>query len=185
MAIAQQMSEQEYEAFVLSGVEGNWELHAGVLVEKPGMSWKHTAIASLLGVFLQNQLDLDEYRVFFESRVRRTTATIFQPDVIVVPVGYGERIAELPVLAVFSEPLPLVVEIWSPTTGNYDVDAKIPEYRKRGDLEIWLIHPYERTLRRWIRQGDGSYVESTHHGGIVALASLPGVTIDLDRLFAH
>jgi Uma2 family endonuclease len=184
MAIAQRMSEQEYEDFVLSGVEGQWELHDGVLVEKPGMSWKHMASASLLGVLLQNQLDLNEFRVFFESRVRRPTATIFLPDVMVVPTAYGEGIAELPVLAIFSKPLPLVVEVWSPSTGEYDVETKIPVYRQRGDAEIWRIHPYERTLTRWVRQPDGAYVESTHHGGIVALAALPDVTIDLDRFFA-
>ena len=58
MAVAQRMTEAEYETFVLSGVEGAWELHDGRLVEKPGKSWEHTAIASLLGVFLQNQLDI-------------------------------------------------------------------------------------------------------------------------------
>jgi hypothetical protein len=46
VAVAQRMSEQEYEAFVLSGVEGLWELHDGVLVEKPGMSWKHLDIVT-------------------------------------------------------------------------------------------------------------------------------------------
>jgi Uma2 family endonuclease len=186
MAVTQRVSEQEYQDFVLSGVAGSWELHDGRLVEKPGIarSWKHLAIASLLGVLLQNQLDLDEYRVFFESRVRRPAATIFLPDVMVVPVTYGEGIAELPVLAIFSEPLPLVVEGWSPSTGEYDVDTKIPVYRQRGDAEIWRIHPYERTLTRWVRRPQGTYAASTYQGGVVTLAALPGVTIDLDRLFA-
>ena len=184
MAVAQRMSEQEYEAFVLSGVEGQWELHDGVLVEKPGMSWKQMASAALLGFLLQSQLDLAEFRVFYESRVRGPTDTIFLPDVMVVPVSYGEGIAELPVLAIFSQPLPLVVEVWSPSTGDYDVETKIPVYRQRGDLDIWRLHPYEPSLARWVRQPDGSYAESTHHGGVIELTALPGVTIDLDRLFA-
>ena len=41
MAVAQRMSEAAYQEFVLSGVQGSWELHDGRLVEKPGMSWKH------------------------------------------------------------------------------------------------------------------------------------------------
>ena len=183
MAVAQRMSEQEYQEFVLSGAEGRWELHDGRLVEKPGMSWKHSAIASLLGFLVQGQLDLAEYRVFYDSRVRRPTATIFLPDLMVVPTAFGKAIGELPVLAIFSDPLPLVVEVWSPSTGEYDVDTKIPAYRQRGDAEIWRIHPYERTLTRWVRQPNGTYIESTHHGGVVTLAALPGVTIDLDRLF--
>jgi len=87
------------------------------------------------------------------------------------------------VLAIFSDPLPLVVEVWSPSTGDYDVDAKLPVYQQRGDLEIWRIHPYERTLTVWQRQPDGSYVETIHHGGIVTPVGLPGVEIDLDELF--
>jgi Uma2 family endonuclease len=78
-----------------------------------------------------------------------------------------------------------VVEVWSPTTGNYDLETKLGEYQRRGDREIWLIHPYDRTLTTWRRQPDGSYAESHHdHGGTVQPTALPGVTIDLDALFA-
>ena len=171
MAVTQRMSEQEYQEVILSGLPGNWELHDGRLVEKPGMSWKHSAIASLLGVLLQNQLHLDDYRVFFESRVRRRPATIFLPDVMVVPTAYGEAIRDLPELAIFADPLPLVVEVWSPSTGTYDTDAKIPVYQQRSDLEIWRIHPYERTLTSWVRQADGSYPETVYRHGIIPVAA--------------
>ena len=76
-----------------------------------------------------------------------------------------------------------MVEVWSRSTGGYDVNAKLPVYMERGDLEIWRIHPYERSLTSWVRQPDGSYQESVYRGGIVSLAALPGVTIDLDELF--
>ena len=66
---------------------------------------------------------------------------------------------------------------------DYDVERKLPEYRARGDLEIWRIHPYDRTLTAWRRQPDGSYLESVYRGGIVPVGSVPGVTIDLDALF--
>jgi Uma2 family endonuclease len=86
-------------------------------------------------------------------------------------------------LAIFSGPLPLVVEVWSSSTGDYDVDTKVSVYQQRGDLEIWRIHPYERTLTSWQRQPDGSYQETMHRGGSVAPIGLPGVTIDLGTLF--
>ena len=183
MAVAQRMTAQEYEEFVLSGVDGLWELHDGVLVEKPGMSWKHLNVVSRLVRHLGNQLDESEYRVFAEGRARIPGATIFLPDVMVVPTANGEDIADLHVLAIFSQPLPLVVEVWSPSTGDYDVETKIPVYRQCGDLDLWRLHPYEPSLARWVRQPDDSYAESTHHGGIIELAAIPGVTIDLDRLF--
>lgn len=100
------------------------------------------------------------------------------------PVDSGRAFRGRPgTLANFSDPLPLVVEVWSRSTGDYDVNAKIPVYMQRGDLEISRIHPYERTLTSWVRQADGSYRETTYQGGIVSLAALPGVTIDLDELF--
>jgi len=178
------MSEAAYERFVLSGVEGTWELHDGVLVEKPGMSFRHGQIPVLLGHFLLSQLDPDAYDVVVELRVRRPAATVFVPDLMVVPKAYSEEIRDLPVLAIYSEPLPLVVEVWSPSTGDYDIDAKLPVYQQRGDLEIWCIYPYQRTLTSWQRQVDGSYRETVYHGGIVSPAALPGVEIDLERLFA-
>ncbi len=183
MAVAQRMTEQDYVEFVLSQVEGQWELHDGVLVEKPGMSFRHGQIPAILAHFLLSQLDWNAYSVLFELRVRRPTATVFMPDVMVVPTAYSEDIRDRPVLAIFSEPLPLVVEVWSPSTGNYDVDTKIPVYQQRGDLEIWRIHPFERTLTAWRRQPDGTYSETLIREGLVYPVALPNVTIDLDELF--
>ena len=80
--------------------------------------------------------------------------------------------------------MPLVVEVWSPSTGDYDVETKLQEYQRRGDLEIWRIHPYEQTLTAWRRQPDGSYTETLYRGGRVQPVALPNVTIDLDDLFA-
>ena len=183
MAVAQRMSEEAYQQFVLSGVQGNWELHDGRLVAKPGMTFRHGQIPMLLGHFLLSQLDRDAYEVVSELRVRESSATVFMPDLMVVPAAYSEEIRDQPVLAIFSDPLPLVVEVWSPSTGEYDVDAKVPVYQQRGDLEIWRIHHCERTLTAWRRQPDGSYQETVHRGGIVTPVALPGVEIDLDTLF--
>jgi Uma2 family endonuclease len=183
MAAEQRISEEAYQQFVLSGVEGSWELHDGRLVEKPGMTFRHGQIPMLLGHFLLSQLDRDAYAVVSELRVRRSSATVFMPDLMVIPTAYSEEIRDRPVLAIFSEPLPLVVEVWSPSTGDYDVDAKVPVYQQRGDLEIWRIHPYERTVTSWQRQLDGSYQETVHRGGIITPVALPGVAIDLERLF--
>ena len=59
-----------------------------------------------------------------------------------------------------------------------------PDYQQRNDREIWFIHPYERTLTAWRRKEDGSYAQAVYRSGLVQPASLPGVAIDLDALFA-
>jgi Uma2 family endonuclease len=184
MAVAQRMSEEQYQQFVLAQPDGQWELHDGRLVEKPGVTWGHADIAMELAYRLRHQIPRDKYRVFIESRVRRPAATILMPDVMVVPTAYGEPFRGRPgTLAIFSDPLPLIVEIWSSSTGEYDVDAKLPLYQQRSDQGIWRIHPYERTLTSWQRQPDGSYQETIHRGGIVTPVALPGVAIDLETLF--
>jgi Uma2 family endonuclease len=78
---------------------------------------------------------------------------------------------------------PLVVEVWSRSTGDYDVEEKLADYQRRGDLEIWRIHPYERTLTAWRRLPDGSYEETIYRDGIVRPTALLGVEIDLTALF--
>jgi Uma2 family endonuclease len=184
MAVAQRMTEATYREFVLSGVDGAWELHDGQLVEKPWMSWKNGSTVTRLISMFHQQLDPAEFEVFTELRIRRPRATIFLPDLMVVPTSYGEAIRDLPVLAVFSDPLPLVVEVWSPSTGDYDVDAKLPVYQQRGDLEIWRIQPYEGTLTSWQRQPDGTYREALHREGRITPVALPEVSIDLGALLA-
>ena len=184
MAVAQRMTERDYIEFVETGIDGAWELHDGKLVEKPGMSWKRGQIPAYLGHLLLSQVDLHQFRVVTELRVRRLGSSVFLPDLMVVPTSYGNGIADDPALAIFTDPVSLVVEVWSPSTGDYDVDTKIPVYQQRGDLEIWRIHPYEKSLTRWIRQPDGSYTSSVSYGGLVSPVALPDVTIDLDLIFS-
>jgi Uma2 family endonuclease len=184
MAIVNRISEQEYRELALSDPDSRWELWDGVLVEKPLMSMKHDDVAFHLGYLLQSQLDRSIYRVNVNGgKTRRSPRHYFIPDVVVIPAAFVLPFADDPrAFNAFTEPLPLVVEIWSRTTGDYDIAAKLPSYRERGDTEIWFIHPYERTLTAWRRQPDGSYAEESYRGGVVLVASLPGVVIDFDAL---
>ena len=181
------VSEEMYRQLALEDPHGSWELHCGVLRQKPGMSFEHSHVLVDLFVLLQQQLDKQEFTVRPSlGRVRRSPEHYYIPDVYVVPtdlVQEGRRLHPR-ALEVYEAPLPLVVEVWSPSTGAYDLESKLPEYQRRGDLEIWRIHPYERTLTAWRRQPDGSYTETLYRGGTMQPVALPGVTIDLDALFS-
>ncbi len=178
------VSERTYQQVVLEDPEGHWELHQGRLREKLSMTFAHNDLMFELGHLLRVQLDRDEYRVRVNAgRLRRQDATYYIPDVAVIPLDLAASFRDrADVLEVYDAPLPLVVEVWSPSTGDYDVDAKLPEYRRRGDTEIWCLHPYERTLTTWRQQPDGSYAEEVFQGGMVRPTSLPNVSIDLDLL---
>jgi Uma2 family endonuclease len=132
------------------------------------------------------QLDLREYSVRVNTgRLRISTGTYYVSDLMVLPRSLERRRQhEAPQrLEIYDGPMPLVVEVWSPSTGDYDVEEKLREYQRRGDLEVWRIHPYERTLTSWLRQPDGSYGESLSRGGAVHPAGLPQLTIELHSLF--
>jgi Uma2 family endonuclease len=187
MTIDTRISNEAYERLALTDSDHKWELCDGTLREKPLLTTAHNWLAERLGHLLYSQLDWSVYQVRSDkARVRRPRGTYFIPDVLVVPTtAVMSLLDRRDTLEVYDQPLPLVVEVWSPSTGDYDVDTKLPVYQQRGDLEIWSIHPYERTLTAWVRQPDGNFEATVHREGVVRPTALPNVAIDLDELFAN
>ena len=179
------ISEATYEQVALEDPEGQWELVCGRLRRKPEMTTEHNGVQRRLDRRLQLQLNEDDYIVSAGSAcLRISTGSFYVPDLCVLPTAVEQRRRETPGrFEVYEEPMPLVVEVWSPSTGEYDVETKLLEYQWRGDHEIWRIHPYEHTLIAWRRQPDGSYAELLITGGTVQPVALPGVTIALEGLF--
>jgi Uma2 family endonuclease len=179
------VSEETYLRLVLEDPDSRWELHCGRLQQKPPMTARHNDVAWVLGFRIQQQLPLNQFRVRVDAgRARAIEQEFFIPDVIVVPAAQIERFKqEQPTTAeVYSEALPFVTEVWSPSTGTHDRTTKLQDYQRRGDLEIWLLNVGERTLRAFRKQPDNTYTETVYRGGKVQPVALPNVTIDLDEL---
>lgn len=178
------VTEKTYEQVALEDPEGQWELVCGRLRSKPGMTQEHNDVAGLLTFFLQQLLPLEQFRVRMNStRTRLPAGDNYIPDVVVFPTALMETLKGTRGLEAYAAPFPLVVEVWSPSTGGYDVTDKLPGYRSRGDAEIWLIQPYDKTLVAWVRQPDGSYSEARYTSGEVRPAALRDVVIQLESLF--
>ncbi len=179
------VSEATYRQVALEDPEGKWELVCGRLVEKPAMTTEHNGVQRRLDRRLNAQLDEDHYTVSAGSaRLRIRNGDYYVPDVCVIPRELERRLRTVPgTFEVYDDPVPLVVEVWSTSTGRIDIDTKLPQYQARGDLEIWRIHPYERTLTAWRRQPDGSYTETLYTGGTIQPVALSSVTIEIERLF--
>jgi Uma2 family endonuclease len=185
MAIETRISNEAYERLALAEPDVKWELWDGVLREKPQMTDAHDWLMAKVGHFLLSQLDWSVYQVRINSsRVRRPGSTYFIPDVFVLLTAFTAPYRNRSdVLSIYDQPMQLVVEVWSPSTGDYDIMEKLVVYQQRGDLEIWYFHPYERTLTAWVRQPDGSYAETLYREGIVRPVALPSVEIELALLF--
>ena len=180
------ISVDTYKRVALEDVDEAWELECGRLRRKPAMTIEHGSLPWFLARQLTRQLD-DQYLVGTNSgRLQAPGGSYYIPDLVVLPVATVRRVAAARPreLAIIDEAVPLVVEVWSPSTGDYDATGKLRGYQQRGDAEIWLIHPYDRTLTAWRRQSDGTYTETLHREGVIEPISLPGVRIDLTALFS-
>jgi Uma2 family endonuclease len=181
------VSEATYEQLSLEDPKSFWELVCGHLRVKPAMAVEHEDTMRILAGILERQLDATVFGVGMNSpHLRISTGEFFIPDVCVIPRSIvSRRRAEQPRrFEVDDEPMPLVVEVWSPSTGTHDVEDKLREYQRRGDREIWRIHPYERTLTAWRRQPDGSYNTAVIKQGIVQPVALPDLSFEIESLFA-
>ena len=108
------------------------------------MSFGHNRVLRKLGRLLYQQLDPAEFDLSINaSRVHQPDEISYIPDLAVIPIALAEAFRERwDTLEVYRDPLPLVVEVWSPTTGAYDIEAKILGYQARGDREIWRVQPF-------------------------------------------
>jgi len=179
------ITEQTYERVALEDVDGQWELtRCHELRRKPEMTTEHNRVAWLLAMSLQTQLPVSEFEVRYNAgRLRHPDGAHYIPDVMVMPAEAVRVRRTSRGLERYSEPLPLVVEVWSPSTVRYDLNEKLDACKERGDLEIWFIHPYKRTLQGWQRQPDGSYHKFACTSGDLSPAHLPTVTIRFESLF--
>jgi Uma2 family endonuclease len=78
----------------------------------------------------------------------------------------------------------LIVEV-ADLTLRYDREMKIPLYARHGIPEVWLIDVEGRTLTAFETPADGRYRNERRVGpsGALAPKALPGVEVDLSRLF--
>lgn len=173
-----------YEALALRERGRRWELFLGTPRKKPPMTQERQTTAWWLAHMIGNQVDPRQFQVRDNGSRAGSGSTYFIPDVIVIPRAAMKSHGPDGPLETYADPVPFVAGVWSRSTATYDVDTKFPEYRRRGDHEIWRIDPYRREVTAWRRQPDGSYSEAQYEAGVVRIESLPGVEISLDTLFS-
>lgn len=105
--------------------------------------------------------------------------TVVQPDVFIVcdPEKLDDR-------GVHGAP-DWIAEVLSPSTANYDRTTKLRAYERAGVPEVWLTDPADRTVTIY-RIAAGRYAQpvALELEGRTAIAAVPGVSIDWDRLLA-
>lgn len=106
--------------------------------------------------------------------------TVVQPDVFIV-----SGLQKVDDRGICGTP-DWIAEVLSPATARYDRTLKLRAYERAGVPEVWLIDPVDRTVAIH-RMALGHYTRPIvlELGGRTAIASIPDVGIDWDRLLAR
>lgn len=151
----------------------------GELLEKNGMTLKHSRIQAKLSFYWRSYKDSSgqEGEVYTEAPCR-TNKQGRSPDVAYLT---PELVAQYGDAKVLPQSFPLSAEIVSPTDLAEDVISKAQEYLQSGGEEVWLVFPESR----WIIVTTQNKRLVFTSGEIVSTQTvLPGFTLAIDELLA-
>jgi len=169
----------EEEFYANEGEDGDWEYLDGRLVMSPA-SDLHEALFGFLLFLLQGFLDARGGAVVRGSRypMRLDDRWSPEPDLMVIRDENRRRMTSRRL----EGPADWVIEIASEADPKFDLREKLPRYREAGIEEIWLLDPFDSTVRvESLVQG--SYKSSTASSGRITSAVVSGFWIDLDWLW--
>jgi Uma2 family endonuclease len=155
---------------------GKLEFLDGELIRLPPAERYHMRIAHRLFLLWQEALATGERRselgeACLETGYKIESGAWLQPDFSVQHADQpGDKYPEgAPALA---------VEIISESNRAEQMDRKVKKYLANGGIEVWLVYP--KTESVWVfRQS-----RAEEFRGMLRSEIIPGLTIDLDRLFA-
>ena len=157
--------------------------------EPPSPSWQHQATVGEIHRQISNSLEgkpgsacvapLD-VRLPKDGSADHQIDTVVQPDVFIV---CDSRKLERRGMCGAPD---WIAEVLSPSTARYDRTLKLRAYQRAGVPEVWLIDPIDRTVA--IYRIAGSHYPAPAIlalEGRTAIAAVPGLSIDWDRVLAH
>jgi Uma2 family endonuclease len=164
--------------------EERWELIDGrAWAMTPAPSTRHQRVLLSLGHGMKRQLAGHSCQPFMApTDVVLSEYDVVQPDLLVV--CDRTKITEANIQGAPD----FIAEVLSPTTSLKDRREKLALYEKFGVKEYLLVHPTENHAERRVLDPESSrYAAATLHAAdeTIALVSLPGVTIDLKKIFAE
>ncbi len=116
----------------------------GELLEKDGVTLKHSRVQAKLATYWRNYKDASGQggEVYTEAPCR-TNQQGRRPDVAYLTPELMQQFGEP---AVLPQSFPLIAEIISPTDLAEDMIAKSQEYLQSGSEEVWLVFPENRWI---------------------------------------
>jgi Uma2 family endonuclease len=160
-----------------------YQLIEGELVNMaPAPSFSHQTIASNIVFIIRRYLV--NHRIgrvrFAPLDVYLTDTNVFQPDVLFIRKGREAIVQED---GLHGAP-DFVVEILSPRTAPYDLNAKREVYARCGVEELWLVYPTAKRLDIYLLQRDPQKPARSHQAGENFTSEVfPGLQFSVDEIF--
>ncbi|HEX7183943.1 MAG TPA: Uma2 family endonuclease [Thermoanaerobaculia bacterium] len=166
---------REEEFYALAGEDGDWEYLDGRLVMSPA-SDLHEDLFRFLMTLLSVVVDARGAGVVRGSRypMRLDERWSPEPDLLFV----REERRHLLAAQRLEGPADFVIEIASESDPQFEIREKIPRYLQAAVPEIWLVHPFDRTVYLWI-DGQARSLSS----GRLESKVVPGFWIEVDWLW--
>jgi Uma2 family endonuclease len=161
--------------------DGNrYELIGGEIVMTPAPTWLHQVVIRRLLRDVGDFVDLHELGQIASAPldVHFSANDVVQPDIIFVS---KERYGILIENGTIGAP-DLAAEVLSPSTQSRDQGSKLRLYERGGVREYWVVDVLRAEFRAYTLTRSG-YGRIPIHGSIFRSLVLPGLEIDVARLF--
>ncbi|WP_299290716.1 Uma2 family endonuclease [uncultured Mucilaginibacter sp.] len=183
MAVAEKKKNPELD-YELLEVGPQFQLVDGEQVMPPSLSLNHQLVNGKLFMLISQHLEkngLGGLCLFYPVDVVLDDKNTFQPDLIYIS---NERKIELHYNRIIGAP-DMVIEILSPATAYYDLKHKKDLYECYGvneyliiDSRLYSVEGYVLTKNKFELQ------QKERQNGTINLNTLPGLQINLQKLFA-
>ncbi|RYE34723.1 MAG: Uma2 family endonuclease [Sphingobacteriaceae bacterium] len=160
-----------------------FQLINGDLITSPSPTSYHQLLSirlsSKIHLFLESNND-EGICLYAPIDVVLDDENIYQPDLIYIS---AERIKLLQNRLMGAPDL--VIEILSPPTAYYDLMHKKDIYERFGVKEYLIIDPIRKGAEQHVLENEEFVLkQKARQNGFINLATLPGLQIDLQKLFA-
>lgn len=161
-----------------------FQLINGDLVMSPSPTSYHQILSARLFRVIDAYLEKNNFGgicLYSPIDVVLDDENIFQPDIIYIS---AERKKELLQDRIMGAP-DLIIEILSPSTAYYDLKQKKDFYERFGVKEYLIVDPLRHDAEVYnLVNNVFELTQKEKQNGIISLTTLPGLQIDLQKLFA-
>ncbi len=183
MATTEHAVKLTYDDYCRTPDDQRYELLSGELMMVPAPNTKHQLVQGRLLRELSRFAEGHGLGKVFGApfEVVLSDTNLVQPDVLFISRAREDRLTEQNLRGAPD----LVIEILSPSTAKVDIGQKYDLYGRHGVREYWIVDPVAETIAVH-RQRDGGLepVATFGRGENLATASLEGLALELDDLFA-